>query len=74
MDYDSALRAITINPAKILGLDDRIGSLKPGKDADFSIYDADPLTLAAKPLAVYIDGKAVFDSGIIQNGRRNHHQ
>lgn len=59
MDYDSALRAITINPAEILGLDDRIGSIRAGKDADFSIFDCDPLTLAAKPLAVYIDGKAV---------------
>lgn len=60
MDYDSALRAITIYPAKILGLDHRIGSLKAGKDADFSLFDCDPLTLAAKPLAVYIDGKAVY--------------
>lgn len=62
MDYDSALRAITIVPAQILGLDERIGSLKAGKDADFSIFDSDPLTLAAKPLAVYIDGKAVYKS------------
>ena len=66
MDYDSALRAITINPARILGLDDRIGSIKIGKDADFSIFDTDPLTLAAKPLAVLIDGKAVYDKGILK--------
>ncbi len=65
MDYDSALRAITINPARILGLDDRIGSIKIGKDADFSIFDTDPLTLAAKPLAVLIDGKTVYDKGIL---------
>ncbi len=62
MDYDSALRAITINPAEILGLDDKIGSIRAGKDADFSIFDCDPLTLAAKPLAVYIDGIAVYKS------------
>ena len=66
MDYDSALRAITINPARILGLDHRIGSLKPGKDADFSVFDGDPLTLSAKPLAVFIDGKAVYDTGIME--------
>lgn len=59
MDYDCALRAITINPAEMLGLGDRIGSIRAGKDADFSIFDSDPLTLAAKPLAVYIDGKKV---------------
>lgn len=62
MDYDSALRAITIRPAQILGLDSRVGSLKVGKDADFSIFDDDPLTLAAKPLAVYIDGRQVYRS------------
>ena len=66
MDYDAALRAITINPAEILGLDDRIGSVIPGKDADFSIFNEDPLTLAAKPLAVFIDGKPVYDTGIMK--------
>lgn len=66
MDYDSALRAITIYPAEILGLDDRIGSIKVGKDADFSIFDGDPLTLAAKPLAVFIGGRTVYDTGIIE--------
>lgn len=71
MDYDTALRAVTITPARILGLDDRIGSLKKGKDADFSIFDGDPLTLSAKPLAVLIDGKAVYDSGILEGQRNN---
>lgn len=66
MDYDSALRAITIYPAAILGLDNRIGSIKPGKDADFSIFDGDPLTLEAKPVAVFIDGKPVYDTGIME--------
>ncbi|MBQ4395983.1 MAG: amidohydrolase [Clostridia bacterium] len=60
MDYDSALRGITIRPAQLLGIDDRVGSLRVGKDADFSVFDADPLTLAAKPLAVYIDGREVY--------------
>lgn len=60
MDYDSALKSITINPAEILGIADRVGSIKAGKDADFSIFDCDPLTLAAKPEAVYIDGKNVY--------------
>ena len=58
--------------AEILGIDDTVGSLKQGKDADFSIFDCDPLTLAAKPVAVFIDGKAVYDTGIIKergNGR-----
>ena len=71
MDYDSALKAITINPARILGIDDRVGSIMPGKDADFSVFDTDPLTLAAKPLAVLIDGKAVYDKGLLQSLTEN---
>lgn len=71
MDYDAALRAITIIPAKILGLDDRIGSLKVGKDADFSVFDRDPLTLEAKPLAVLINGEVVFDIGLIEGQLKN---
>ena len=66
MNYDSALRAITSVPAAMLGIDGRVGSLKPGKDADFSIFDGDPLSLAAKPLAVVIDGVPVYDTGIIR--------
>ena len=69
MDYDAALRAITITPAKILGLDGRVGSLTIGKDADFSVFDCDPLTLTAKPLAVFIDGKAVYDTDILKKDR-----
>ena len=46
------------------------GSIRVGKDADFSIFASDPLTLSAKPLAVLIDGVPVYDTGILskQNG------
>ena len=60
MDYTDALRAITIVPAEILGVDDMVGSLKVGKDADFSVWSDDPLTLCAKPEMVFIDGKQVY--------------
>jgi imidazolonepropionase-like amidohydrolase len=59
MDYFEALKAITINPATILGLDDKIGSIKQGKDADLVIYDGDPLALATKVKFVAINGKRV---------------
>lgn len=49
MDYEQALRAITINPAKICKLDDRVGSLETGKDADILVFDGDPLAVANKP-------------------------
>ncbi len=60
MEYDSALRSITIWPAEILGISDRVGSIKAGKDADFSVFEGDPLTLQAKPSAVYIGGRRLI--------------
>jgi len=51
-----AMRMITRNPAVICGLDDRIGSLKAGKDADFVIFEGDPFTVYFKPEKVYING------------------
>lgn len=59
MDYEAALRAITINPAKNIGLDNRIGSLKPGKDADFVLFDGDPLQLSTNVRLVVVNGKRV---------------
>jgi Imidazolonepropionase and related amidohydrolases len=56
MDRDSALKAITINPAEILGVDNRVGSLEPGKDADLVIWDGDPLAVMSRPSAVWING------------------
>ena len=55
----SALAAITINPAKILEIDDRVGSLKPGKDADFSLISGDPLEVSSKVEKVWINGREV---------------
>ena len=55
----TANNAITINPAKICGLDHRLGSLEVGKDADLVLFDQDPLTIAAKPKMVIAGGKLV---------------
>ena len=57
MDYLEALRAITIVPAQICGIDHRVGSLTVGKDADFLVYRSDPLALGAKPEQVWVEGK-----------------
>ena len=59
MEPMDALRAVTIVPARIAGLDDRIGSLRVGKDADLLVTDGDPLDYRTKVTAVYIDGKQV---------------
>lgn len=59
MSKDDALALITIDAAKILGLDARIGSLKAGKDADVALYDGDPLEWTTHCTATIINGKVV---------------
>lgn len=60
MSQEDALKALTINPAKILGVDHRLGSLEPGKDADVVIWSGNPLEVMSKPEMVIMDGKVVF--------------
>jgi imidazolonepropionase-like amidohydrolase len=60
LPYDVALEAITINPAEILGVADRVGSIEEGKDADLRILDGDPLELRTKVEMVLIDGEIVY--------------
>lgn len=60
MAEEEALKALTINGAEILGVDDRVGSLEVGKDADFFICSGDPLDLKSQVEKVYIDGEEVF--------------
>ncbi len=59
LSKDDALALITIDAAKILGLDARIGSLKAGKDADLALYDGDPLEWTTHCTATIINGKVV---------------
>ena len=59
MDPEEALRAITINAARIAGIDNRVGSLKPGKDADIVLCSAHPFDMSCKVQAVFIDGKRI---------------
>src|SRR5258706_16546 len=61
LDETEALSLITINPAKQLMLDKRVGSIEPGKDADITIFDKHPLSNFAKVQKVFIDGQLYFD-------------
>lgn len=61
LDESRALETVTINPAKILGVDDRVGSLEPGKDADFIVFDGDPWDGRTNVKRTYIDGDLVFE-------------
>ena len=56
-----ALKFVTLNPAKQLRIDDRVGSLEPGKDADFVIWNGSPLSTMARPNQTWIDGRRYFD-------------
>ena len=63
LPMEEAWRAITINPARSLGIDSRVGSLEPGKDADLVLWTADPLTtIGAEAYCTIVDGKVVYQS------------
>ncbi|SNS40041.1 amidohydrolase family protein [Sphingopyxis indica] len=57
LSWDQAFAAISSGPARAVGMDDRIGSLKPGRVGDVVIWDRDPLELGSRPTAIWIDGK-----------------
>ena len=58
---DQALALITLNPAKQLGIDSRVGSIEVGKDADIAIFDKHPLSVYAVPQMTFVDGVKYFD-------------
>jgi imidazolonepropionase-like amidohydrolase len=60
LPYDYALKAITIIPAEIIGVADRVGSLEVGKDADLRLLSGDPLDIMTKCEKVIIDGEIVY--------------
>ena len=58
---EEAWKFVTLNPAKMLRVDDKVGSIKPGKDADLVLWNDNPLSNYAKPLQTYVDGIKYFD-------------
>lgn len=61
---EDALKFVTLNPAKQLGIDKRVGSLEPGKDADFVVWSGHPLDSRSVVLQTWIDGKKYFDRSL----------
>ena len=61
LSHDEALKLVTLNPAIQLGIDKRVGSIDPGKDADLVIYNHDPLSAYAVVQKTLIDGRVYFD-------------
>jgi cytosine/adenosine deaminase-related metal-dependent hydrolase len=58
---DEALSLITLNPAKQLGVDNRVGSIETGKDGDIAIFSKHPLSIYAVPMITIVDGIVRFD-------------
>jgi imidazolonepropionase-like amidohydrolase len=60
LDHDTALRALTINPARIAGIDGRLGSIEPGKDGDLAIWSGDPLDVLSRVQRGFIAGAEIY--------------
>lgn len=64
LSMEEGLKAITINAARICRVDDRVGSLKEGKDADIAIFSGNPLEVFTKNLFTIIDGQIIYEDGM----------
>jgi imidazolonepropionase-like amidohydrolase len=61
MSREKALESLTLAAARMLDLEDRVGSLEPGKDADFVVLSGDPLSVYTQVLQTWVEGRRVFD-------------
>lgn len=64
LDYADAIRMLTINPATALEIDDAVGSIEVGKDADLVIFDGDPLEIRSQVEMTIIKGQVVYQEGL----------
>jgi imidazolonepropionase-like amidohydrolase len=68
---EEALKFVTLNPAIQLNLQDRIGSLEVGKDADFVLWNGNPLSVYSRVLMTFVEGRKMFDREFDQEMRAN---
>ena len=61
LSEEESLKMVTLNPAKLLHLDDRMGSIKVGKDADIVLWSDNPMSIYAKANKTFVDGQLLFD-------------
>ncbi|CAI4219090.1 unnamed protein product [Parascedosporium putredinis] len=64
LPYHAALSSVTSIPARLLGMGERLGKVKPGFDADIVVWDSDPLSVGAAPVQVWIDGISQFEDPV----------
>lgn len=70
LPYHAALAGVTSAPAELLGLGERLGKVKAGFDADIVVWDSDPLSVAATPVQIWIDGTAQYEHPFVLNKSR----
>jgi imidazolonepropionase-like amidohydrolase len=68
--FEAALEAITLAPARLLGLADRIGSLEKGKDGDVALFDGDPFEFTTRCVGTVIGGVVVSEAELIREPLR----
>lgn len=61
LPFDAALEAVTLGPARMIGIDDRVGSVKVGKDGDLALWNGTPFELTSRVVGVVLDGELVVD-------------
>jgi imidazolonepropionase-like amidohydrolase len=61
LPFEAALAAVTITPARLIGVDDRVGSLEVGKDADLVLWSGEPFEASSAVIGVLVDGRLVLD-------------
>jgi imidazolonepropionase-like amidohydrolase len=61
LEFEQALAAVTINPARMLGVEARVGSLEVGKDADLVLWNGEPFQATSRVIGVIVDGALVLD-------------
>jgi imidazolonepropionase-like amidohydrolase len=59
LDHEAAIRSLTLDAARVLGIDKRVGSIEVGKDADFFLTTGDPLDIRSEVRALFIDGRRI---------------
>jgi imidazolonepropionase-like amidohydrolase len=71
LSRESALEAVTLAGARQLNLDDRIGSIEPGKDADLVVLSGDPLSVHTQVLQTWVEGQQVYDASNAEHSKYN---
>jgi len=65
---DAALEAVTLAPARMIGVDNRVGTLEPGKDADLVLWSGEPFEASSAVIGVLVDGRLILDPRTAQRG------